>query len=338
MGRLCRSLQCATVPLAAALLLGATTRDPGAAAPPASGTSPLDEHAGEVLALQVALDRARFSPGEIDGRAGALTASALAAFRSARGLPSAVSPLDEATKAALGDAFAQPLTRYTITEQDAAGPFVPDIPSDLMAQAELETLGYTSLLELLGERFHSSPSLLARLNPGVTFEAGTSIAVPAVEPMELASREGRRAHDGKTPAPAPAAEIELTEAIGAVIARDDRGTVLLHVPATVGSVQDPLPVGDWKIVGVHDRPVFNYNPDLFWDADPSHAKARIAAGPNNPVGLVWIDIDKEHFGFHGTPEPSQIGRTTSHGCVRLTNWDALRLADLVAEGTPVRLR
>jgi lipoprotein-anchoring transpeptidase ErfK/SrfK len=110
---------------------------------------------------------------------------------------------------------------------------------------------------------------------------------------------------------------------------------VFHAPVTVGGAQDPLPSGQWKVTDVLERPIFNYNPDLFWDANPSHAKARIAPGPNSPVGLVWIDLDLENYGLHGTPEPSRIGRTESHGCVRLTNWDALRLAALVGRHTPV---
>ena len=104
----------------------------------------------------------------------------------------------------------------------------------------------------------------------------------------------------------------------------------MYAPVTVGSEKDPLPVGEWKVVGVSWNPTFNYNPDLFWDADPTHAKAKIPAGPNNPVGVVWVDINKEHFGLHGTPEPSTIGRTESHGCIRLTNWDAVKLGRLVS--------
>jgi lipoprotein-anchoring transpeptidase ErfK/SrfK len=96
-----------------------------------------------------------------------------------------------------------------------------------------------------------------------------------------------------------------------------------------------LPVGEWKVLGVSWNPVFNYNPDLFWDANPSHAMATIPPGPNNPVGVVWIDLSKPHYGIHGTPEPSTIGHTESHGCVRLTNWDALRLAAMVGKGTQV---
>jgi lipoprotein-anchoring transpeptidase ErfK/SrfK len=114
--------------------------------------------------------------------------------------------------------------------------------------------------------------------------------------------------------------------------------VIAHYPATIGSERDPLPVGTWKITGVHKDPVFHYNPELFWDADPGHAKAKIAPGPNNPVGVVWIGISKEHYGLHGTPEPGKIGHTQSHGCIRLTNWDAAELAQMVAKDTPVILQ
>ena len=112
----------------------------------------------------------------------------------------------------------------------------------------------------------------------------------------------------------------------------------MYAPVTIGSQKDPLPVGEWKVTGVSWNPVFNYNPDLFWDADPQHAKAKIPAGPNNPVGIVWVDINKEHFGLHGTPEPSTIGRTESHGCIRLSNWDAARLGRLVSPGTKVTIQ
>lgn len=295
--------------------------------------------AAQALALQVALDRAHFSPGEIDGRRGQLTENALAAFRAEHGLAATGSQLDAETVRALGPTFSQPLTRYTITPEDAAGPFVSSIPDDLMAQAELERLGYASLLELLAERFHATPKLLTKLNPGTPLKAGATIVVPAVEPLSPPERSGQRTFDAREKERVPrAAVVDLAKDTGAVVVRDEQGKVLLYAPATVGSEQDPLPVGDWKVTGVFDLPIFNYSPDLFWDADPSHAKARIAPGPNSPVGLVWIDIDKKHFGFHGTPEPSQIGRTTSHGCVRMTNWDALRLANLVTKGTPVRLR
>jgi lipoprotein-anchoring transpeptidase ErfK/SrfK len=133
----------------------------------------------------------------------------------------------------------------------------------------------------------------------------------------------------------PDVTVTVSRASSALTVEDAGGRTILYAPVTTGSEHDPLPVGEWKVTGIQFNPAFNYNPDLFWDADPSHAKAKIPAGPNNPVGLVWIDLSKEHYGIHGTPEPASIGRSQSHGCVRLTNWDALRLAGLVKPGTRV---
>jgi lipoprotein-anchoring transpeptidase ErfK/SrfK len=119
---------------------------------------------------------------------------------------------------------------------------------------------------------------------------------------------------------------------------DANGRTLFYAPVTTGSVHDPLPIGEWKVTGIQMNPSFRYNPALFWDADPSHTEAVIPPGPNNPVGVVWIDLTKEHYGLHGTPEPAAIGRSESHGCVRLTNWDAMKVAGLVKPGTPVIFR
>ena len=130
----------------------------------------------------------------------------------------------------------------------------------------------------------------------------------------------------------------VTDKTKTLMVENAGGETIFHAPVTVGSENDPLPVGEWKVNGVSLNPTFNYNPELFWDADPSHAKAKIPPGPNNPVGVVWIDLSKEHYGIHGTPEPSRVGYTESHGCIRLSNWDALRLASLVAPGTKVILR
>jgi lipoprotein-anchoring transpeptidase ErfK/SrfK len=119
---------------------------------------------------------------------------------------------------------------------------------------------------------------------------------------------------------------------------DASGKTIAHFPASAGSQHDPLPLGTWKINGVARNPPFHYNPKLFWDADPGHGKAKIAAGPNNPVGVVWIDLSKDHYGIHGSPEPSTIGKTQSHGCIRLTNWDAMAMAQAVAPGVPAILQ
>jgi lipoprotein-anchoring transpeptidase ErfK/SrfK len=277
--------------------------------------------ASPALALQVRLDRAGFSPGEIDGQRGLNTTRAARAFAEAHKLRTSD---DAAIERALAGDDAPVITTYTITAADAGGPFTPDIPSDLDQQATLDALNYSSLEEALGERFHASPALLKRLNPDVTLGAGAEIQVPNV-----------RVTDDAAATTARVAKVTVSRRRSAAAAYDASGQMIFYAPVTSGSTHDPLPLGSWKVTGVSRNPSFNYNPDLFWDADPSHTKAKIPAGPNNPVGVVWIDISKEHYGLHGTPSPSTIARTTSHGCVRLTNWDASRLAGLVKVGTPV---
>ena len=288
--------------------------------------------AQQSLALQVALDRAGFSPGEIDGQTGPKTRLALSEFQQSSSLqPRGI--VNEETLAAL-NLSSVPLINYTITPQDVAGPFIDNMPLDMMEASKLAALGYTSALEALAEKFHSSPVLMRKLNPGAAWAAGEVIKVPDVEPFEVPSKIYKSAAATAKRA-VMAAEVILSGATKSLVVRDAAGKTLMYAPVTVGSEKDPLPVGEWKVVGVSWNPVFNYNPDLFWDADPTHAKAKIPPGPNNPVGVVWIDTSKEHFGLHGTPEPSTIGRTESHGCVRLTNWDAVKLGRLVSAGTKI---
>ena len=315
-----------------------------AAAPrkPAAAAAAVDQ---ELLATQVMLDRAGYSPGEIDAVHGTSTERALAAFTKNGG-----------QAATTGDA----ITSYTITDQDVAGPFVTIPKGDMMALADLPALGYANVTEALGERFHASPTLLKRLNPGATFAAGETIKVPnvasaAVDPP-VQAQPGQAQPGQAQPVQAQAAPAQPAQAQPAaagptrpaggvtvtvhksssdLVVTDAAGTVLMYAPVTTGSEHDPLPIGEWKVNGVERDPKFHYNPALFWDANQAQAKATIAAGPNNPVGVVWVDISRPHYGLHGTPEPSTIGKTESHGCVRLTNWDALKLASLVKPGTRV---
>ena len=223
-----------------------------------------------------------------------------------------------------------------------AGPFAEAIPSDLMAQSKLKALAYTSPLEALAEKFHASPRLLQRLNPGARFTAGQRISVPnviAADEPAAGTASSATVADAATPQPAAGpVTVIVTKATSSLTIEDAQGNVIFHAPVTTGSERDPLPIGEWRVTGVQRAPVFHYNPALFWDADPSHSKARIPAGPNNPVGMAWIDLSKEHYGIHGTPEPSRIGHVQSHGCVRMTNWDVLRVARLVKPQTAVVFR
>ena len=285
---------------------------------------------GDLVGFQVLLDREGISPGQIDGRPGANFSHALSALQNARKVQSTGKP-DCATWKALGGDAAEPtVTTYTLTDGDVKGPFTR-IPPKLADQAKLETLGYQSLTEELAERFHTSPALLAQLNRGVPMIAGKSIKVPAVTPFDPAAKSARAPEAGDI-------AIQVSREESALRATRADGTLVFFAPVSSGSIHDPLPPGDWKVTGVAAHPVFHYNPDLFWDAKPKDEKATIKAGPNNPVGVVWVALNLEHYGIHGTPEPGNIGHTESHGCVRLTNWDAAHLAALVKPGTAVTFK
>jgi len=275
-----------------------------------------------LLRAQVLLDRAHFSSGEIDGRSGSNFKTALTGFQRNRGLL-ADGQLGPKTWDALEQAAVPSLIDYTLVDADVKGPYVK-LPEDMIERSKLPTLGHTSIEEALGERFHASPKLLRKLNPDTEFNAaGTVIKVPNV--TDAAALSG-------------ASKVVVDRSGRTLMVEDADGKVIGQFPASTGSEHDPLPVGDWKIDSIAVDPVFYYNPELFWDADPSHSKAQLPPGPNNPVGLVWIDLSKEHYGIHGTPEPSRVGKTESHGCIRVTNWTAKLLVETVKAGMPVLLQ
>jgi lipoprotein-anchoring transpeptidase ErfK/SrfK len=318
---------------ATVILLGPNTVNAGRQTP-AVGSAGISE-----LEMQVLLDRVGFSSGEIDGEQGKNARKALAAFREARGIATSKRG-NKSLLLALGAASIEPIVLHTITAPEAAGPFSVSIPQDMTEQSKLPGLYYTSILEELAEEFHSAPALLKRLNPSARFTAGEDIRVPNVP----GAMDGAAVTEepGATPVETHQ-HLRYTGRVKVVVSKknsiltvyDNADRIIFHAPVTSGSEHDPLPLGNWVITAIDRNPTYNYNPNLFWDADPANARVTIAAGPNNPVGDVWISLNKPHYGIHGTPAPARIGYSESHGCVRLTNWDALQLAALVNKGTTV---
>jgi lipoprotein-anchoring transpeptidase ErfK/SrfK len=313
------TVQAATAVLKATTksLDAATVNDTGLVDPVAGG-----DKGAAVLRAQILLDRARFSPGEIDGAYGSNLRQAIAGFQASRGLHVSGS-MDASTWQALDADSAPALVNVTLSADDVAGPFQP-LPAGMPARSKLDALGFETAVEALGEKYHASPALLEQLNPGKDFgRAGETLVVPSVQPSQ----------------PMPVvAKVVVSKSDHTVSLRGEDGKVIAQYPASTGSKHDPLPIGDWKIKGVARHPKFHYNPKLFWDAESTDAKATLAAGPNNPVGVVWIDLSKPHYGIHGTPEPSKIGKTESHGCIRMTNWSALTVSQAVKPGMTATLQ
>lgn len=273
-----------------------------------------------VVAMQVFLDRKGFSPGVIDGLMGNNVRKALAAYNEATGEHIDAIADSERIMQALSLDGGLPITTYTITAQDAAGPYVAAIPSDYAEKAELPELSYTSVSEMLGEKFHMDEGFLKALNPNADFSRpGTTIKVVNI---------------GK-PQKTKVAKILADKALKQLRAYDAEGNLVAAYPATIGSADTPSPSGTVTVERIAIDPNYTYNPHKNFKQGDNNKVLTINPGPNGPVGNVWIALSKPSYGIHGTPDPDKIGKTSSHGCVRLTNWDAKELAGMVSPGVTV---
>jgi lipoprotein-anchoring transpeptidase ErfK/SrfK len=297
----------------------------------------------EMMPVQIALERLGFSPGVIDGKSGESLKIALLGFQAANQLNES-GEMDAATKDALARSPAVAATRLVrIPAAFANQRFFADFPKSAEEQAKMPALGYRNLMEALAERFHTTPETLVALNSAKTVIGPNKvIVVPNIADAVLPDKDdSERGWDVTLATLGVAAEQPEIEKIvvdksgGWLRAYGAQGEVVAQFPVTTGSSRDPLPLGNWTIKGVARNPDFHYNPKLFWDVSDSKQKQLLKPGPNSPVGVVWIDLSKPHYGIHGTGEPSTIGRSESHGCVRLTNWDAAKLAGMVKTGVKV---
>lgn len=312
----------AATPPGATVGAGTTSDVPGS---PASPGAPVPGGVS-VLHVQVLLDRLDFSPGAIDGNWGQNTEKAVFWFQHEQGLE-ATGLVDSTTYARLVEMADDrgPIARYRIEEDDIDGPF-RTIPPGIYDKATLDCLCYASPIELLAERFHTTPELLRSLNPQVDFEmlaAGDVIHVP--------NTRGRRLGAGVD-------RIVISRRGSYTHALDDDGRIVFHFPSVLGSRYAPSPTGEYEVVAVVPWPRFHYTPDLYYDVPDTRPEAVLPPGPNSPIGGTWIELSKPTYGIHGTSAPSSIGSVTSHGCVRLTNWDAYALGESVHPGTPVEFR
>jgi hypothetical protein len=294
--------------------------------------SPIDR---DIFHAEVLLDAAGFSPGAIDGNEGSSFKQALRGFQQVHGLdPSAV--LDTPTRQALLNIGRHAAVTVKLGPDDVRSTYVYPLPSDPEKQYKYPFLGYRNMLEKVAERYHTTPATVVALNgPDKLIGLGQVLMLPNVVPM---SRDYSGIHpngsrlmnllnvDGRQ---ARGSYIVIDKSEGVLKAFDASDSLVAQFPVTMGSTHDPLPIGKWKVTTFSFLPPFHYQPNLFWDAKDTSKEHMLAPGPNGPVGVAWLDLTKEHYGIHGSPEPQNIAKTESHGCIRMTNWDVMRLARIM---------
>lgn len=320
------------------LMLAALAVPLAASAQPATAPKPAIDM--QVLHIQVILDKLGFGPGVLDGKGGQSLVAAIKGFEEARGLR-VTGKAEGATLQALSAYKAwEPVKTLQVSEAALAGPFTSPFPKDPVEQAKLPGLEYRNALEKLAERFHTTPQVLVALNPGGKLFAGAWLKFPNTLPFSRAYTVSDDTwkvtlNQLNVSAEQPqAARLVVDKSEGVLRVYDDDDKLIALFSATIGSARDPLPIGKWTIKGAAYNPTWSYNPAILKKADKSDPKVEVPRGPNSPVGVVWLDLSKEHYGIHGTNEPEKIGRAESNGCIRLTNWDAARLALMVKPGTP----
>lgn len=350
--------------VAGALLCSVAAAQAASKSSPAPKDTRTESDIEAATRLQIFLDRAGFGPGKLDGYYGDFTRKALALYRESRGeaAPPAPAKADAPPDVAgLDLTSVDPVfVSYTVTEADLKN--VGDLPESVEAQAKLKALPYRDAAEAIAEKFHCDRDFLEKINPGKTkqIKAGDQLRVPNVEAFELATVKDLK--PGSEIAPPAANDIAETDAGGAadapkaesspapmpisikvdtrsnMLAVYDGGRLIAAYPVTIGAGRTESPVGEWKVKGVAKMPNFRHDEKMLKEGERSDDFHMLAPGPNNPVGVMWIALNKRGIGLHGTDDPDSIGRSVSHGCVRLANWDIVRLAAKVKTGVPVSIQ